>query len=252
MKNNFVITVPYYNSKWVDKCLDSIKTQSYKNFRVIVFDDSSTDGSYEKALKWLKDNGDNRFSIIRSDVNGGSGMGGHIRAIDNSEAGPEDIIVNVDGDDWLADDGVLQHLNGIYNDGALMTYGQFEPVGKEYPPQCAKVPDTKTYRKSKLWKTKSYASHLRTFKKKAFDKLNRDDFIDPHDSSKYLQMASEMPLVFGLLEICGNKRSVFVDRIMYIYNNHNDINIMRKNPERQISNAQLVSEREPYKQQFEE
>lgn len=250
--NNFIVTVPYYNSKWIDKCLDSIKCQTYKNFKVRIFDDASTDGSYDVAQKWLNKNGDDRFSIFRSEVNGGSGMGGHITAIDSAPLDDEDIIVNVDGDDWLADDGVLDHLDKIYNKGALMTYGQFEPVGKEYAKPCAKVPDATKYRKSGLWKTKSYASHLRTFKKKAFDKIDRKDFIDPHDHSKFLQKASEMPLVFGLLEICGNKRAVFVSRLMYIYNNHNELSIMHNDPQIQIDNAKMVSERPSYTQQFED
>ena len=247
MRSNFFVTVPYWNSRWIEQCLDSIRLQTYPHFRVVIVDDASTDGSYDKTLAWLKKADDNRFSIIRNKVNVGSTTGGYIKAIDSAKLDGEDIIVTVDGDDWLSDNGVFEHLDNVYNSKkALMTYGQFMPVGGEYSQPCAKVPDTATYRKSGLWQGRSYASHLRTFKKKVFDKINRKDFIDPHDKTKYIQAGSDMPLIFGLLEICGNERSVFIDRVMYIYNNHNRLSIMYKNPKVQKSNAKVISRRPVY------
>jgi hypothetical protein len=39
----------------------------------------------------------------------------------------DEIIVTVDGDDWLADDDVLKRLNAVYSsDEIWMTYGQFQ------------------------------------------------------------------------------------------------------------------------------
>ena len=48
----FNIIVPVFNSeKFIEKCLNSIIKQSYKNFQVKVIDDCSTDYSYELALE---------------------------------------------------------------------------------------------------------------------------------------------------------------------------------------------------------
>ena len=44
------IVIPNYNgNKYLKKCIDSIYTQTYSNFRIIIIDNGSTDSDY----KWL-------------------------------------------------------------------------------------------------------------------------------------------------------------------------------------------------------
>jgi len=235
--------------EWIDKCLDSIRSQDYKEFQVVIVDDGSTDGTYERILDWLKEAADERFSVIRNDVNLGSPIGSIIKAIDSVEMDEDDVIVNVDGDDWLPSNDVFAHLNQVYcSTDALMTYGQFAPASKAYANICAKVPDTATYRRSGIWFKKMYASHLRTYKKKAFDAIKREDFLDLYDKSKYMQFAGDMVLLFALLELCGNSRSVFIKKIMYIYNDENSLSEMHLDPELQMKYARLISERGSYEE----
>jgi glycosyltransferase involved in cell wall biosynthesis len=55
--------VPVYNSeKTVIRCITSIKSQSYKDFEVILVNDGSTDNSLNILKEWIKD--DSRFSLI--------------------------------------------------------------------------------------------------------------------------------------------------------------------------------------------
>ena len=57
------VVVPTFNSmKYVDQCLDSVLAQTYDDMEVIVYDNESTDGTYEH-LKSRKDEGEN-FELI--------------------------------------------------------------------------------------------------------------------------------------------------------------------------------------------
>ena len=58
MKNNqiniqaSVIVVNFNNEKYVNRCLNSLHKQNYKNFEIIFVDDSSTDNSIISANKF--------------------------------------------------------------------------------------------------------------------------------------------------------------------------------------------------------
>ena len=61
------IIIPAYNeSSTLRKCLDSIKNQDYKNFKVIVVDDCSKDGTSTIVKEY-------GYEVIRLENNSGSG-----------------------------------------------------------------------------------------------------------------------------------------------------------------------------------
>lgn len=65
------LVVPVYNmGNKIDKCVQSLVAQTYKNIEIILIDDGSTDNSFENCLK-LKDK-DNRIKVYRTE-NQGSG-----------------------------------------------------------------------------------------------------------------------------------------------------------------------------------
>ena len=52
-KPKFSIIVPVYNTeKYVKRCLDSIKSQSFKDYEVIIVNDGSTDNSSDTISKY--------------------------------------------------------------------------------------------------------------------------------------------------------------------------------------------------------
>lgn len=55
MKNQISIIIPVYNSeKYIEKCLNSVLNQSYKNLEIICINDGSTDNSEEIIKKYKK------------------------------------------------------------------------------------------------------------------------------------------------------------------------------------------------------
>ena len=63
------IIVPIYNSeKYIDKCIESVVHQTYKNLEIILVDDGSIDNSGKKCDEWARK--DNRIKVIHKE-NGG-------------------------------------------------------------------------------------------------------------------------------------------------------------------------------------
>ncbi len=91
----FSIIVPVYNVKpYLQQCLDSILSQTYKNFEVIVVDDGSTDGSSDICDEYLVDE---RVRVIHKQ-NGGlvSARKAGIKEVSG------DYVCFVDSDDYIA------------------------------------------------------------------------------------------------------------------------------------------------------
>ncbi len=63
------VVIPVYNvEKYIDKCVDSIINQTYKNLEIILVDDGSTDRSGQKCDEWAKI--DSRIKVLHKQ-NGG-------------------------------------------------------------------------------------------------------------------------------------------------------------------------------------
>ena len=92
------VIVPIYNSEpYLEKCLSSIKNQTYSNIEIIMIDDGSVDCSSSICEKYLKD--DQRFVYIRQDNAGVSAARNHGLRIAKG-----DYIGFCDSDDWLEPD----------------------------------------------------------------------------------------------------------------------------------------------------
>ena len=59
------IIIPVYNSeKYIRKCLNSIRNQTYKNYEVIVLNDGSKDNSLAELKKYKQEFQDFNLMII--------------------------------------------------------------------------------------------------------------------------------------------------------------------------------------------
>lgn len=65
-----VITLNWNGKKWIDLCLSSLLKLNYSNYKVLMVDNNSVDGSYEHVIKNYKD-----IDIIRNDKNLGYSKG---------------------------------------------------------------------------------------------------------------------------------------------------------------------------------
>ncbi len=92
-----VIIIIYNVKKYLQKCVNSIRNQSYKNLDIILVDDGSTDGSDQLCDLLAKE--DQKIKVVHKE-NGGLVSA---RQAGISVASGE-YVAFVDGDDWVDDD----------------------------------------------------------------------------------------------------------------------------------------------------
>lgn len=96
------VIIPCYNvSKYVDRCIQSLVSQSFgiDNIEIICVDDVSTDNTVEKLLQWEQKYPDN-IIVVRSGTNGRQGAARNIGLSYASCA----WVAFVDSDDWVEPD----------------------------------------------------------------------------------------------------------------------------------------------------
>ena len=93
--NMISIVIPVYNTeKYLERCINSILTNTYKNIEVICVDDGSTDNSLSCLQKMAER--DNRLVIISQENQGVSVARNTGMALVTGE-----FVVFVDSDDWI-------------------------------------------------------------------------------------------------------------------------------------------------------
>ena len=112
------VIVPIYNEEsYVNRCIESIVNQTYKNLQIILVNDGSTDNSGKICDDWAKK--DCRIKVCHKSNRGL--VNSRKRGVMLSEG---DYIVHVDSDDWIEPEMYAQMLTlAIENDADIVTSG---------------------------------------------------------------------------------------------------------------------------------
>jgi glycosyltransferase involved in cell wall biosynthesis len=217
--NKFCVITAVYNAKdFIERCIMSVLSQTYRNFTYTVIDDCSTDGTSDIIKELHEQNAtNNNFNFYRNEIRVTSPLANFVKGIELSPGDREDIIVTVDGDDWLAHENVFVKLDEIYQDPDVwLTYGSFLSASGKLDDYCHPITDTRNYRK-----TTRTTGHLRTLKRKLFNKIDKNDLrkADGDYYNKYNDTAYMYPAV----EMAGTKHIRLIPDILYIYNDQNPL-----------------------------
>lgn len=208
--NHFKIITPTYNSaRWIEKCILSVKNQTYIDYQQIIIDDNSTDDTIKTVEKVIAK--DNRFVLIKNKERVGVPLN-HKKGIEISSAKSENIIVHLDGDDWFYDSLTLDKVNEIYEkEDCWLTYGSYVTTNGDLgiAKECTINPRDAAIRG---WPF----SHLRTFRRHVWDHLTDSDFIDSHGNP--YRVAADVVILVPILERIGYSRVKFVETILMVYN----------------------------------
>ena len=208
--NKFIIFSAGWNSKdYVEKHINSIKNQTYKNYVHVVVDDCTNDGTYDilKSMEYPQ------LHIHRNETNK-KWIYNAVTYLNKHIESDEDIIAIVDLDDWLFHDKVLEQLNNIYRtENVWLTYGSYEAEGKYSEIYSEEELKEKNFRKIQ-WKFR----HLRTFKAFLWNNINKEDLKYNGDWPPYTY---DKAIGFPLLEMCPAYKIRHIPEINYYYNTEN-------------------------------
>lgn len=222
---HFVIVITSYNNQqWYLKNIMSACGQEYDNFEIIFTDDCSPDKTGDLVEEFLENNPPRcKITLIKNHTRCGAFQNIY-RSI--SRCKPNDIVVSLDGDDWLANNQVLSHLNSVYaNKNVWMTHGQFLMYpgntvcdwAQKMPPTVVKNNAYRSYR--------NIPTHLRTFYVWLFRTIKLEDLL--HEGSFY-PVTWDMAFMLPMMELSGGNHA-FIDKILYIYNTGNPLNDYKTN-----------------------
>lgn len=123
-KPKISVIIPVYNvEKWLNKCVDSILSQSYENFEVILVNDGSTDKSKDICDSYSKK--DNRVRVLNIKNSGQS-----VARNNGLKKATGDYILFVDSDDYISDNNIFKKFVKILEesnyDFIYTSYCRFE------------------------------------------------------------------------------------------------------------------------------
>lgn len=246
----FVIIIPSYNNEvYVERNLISVLSQEYDNYRVIYIDDSSTDNTYEKVLTCIKEQDKmERVNLIRNETNR-KALCNLYHAIHSCR--DEEIVILLDGDDWLSNNSVLKELNRYYNDpNVWLTYGQYitypkyelgisrEPIFKAHL-KYGNLRKVGPFSKSTDW----FFSHLRTFYAGLFKKIKKEDLLY---NGEFFSSAWDFAILFPMVEM-AREHAVYIPNVLYIYNRETPYNDDKLRREEQYTLNLYIRSLPPYK-----
>lgn len=100
------IIIPNFNYEHtLEKCIDSVLQQTYKNFEIVFVDDISTDNSVKIAKELLKPP-HKVIELKQKRYNGGARNEAYLHLSDDV-----DYVYYVDSDDWLENNEVFEKIN---------------------------------------------------------------------------------------------------------------------------------------------
>ncbi len=241
------IVVPTYNTEqWIERCLRSISSQTFKDWECVIINDASTDstGSKIDALDFVKN--DERFSVVHNEVN--------VKALKNIVDGfnfldcpsnPNCIMMVIDGDDFLYSEKSLEIIGNVYvnHPQLLLTYGDW--IGYPYGDRSNCRPYSREVIVNNDYRTADFcASHLRTFKSRLWYSIRDEDLRD--DTGKYFEAGWDVAFMVPMLEM-AQERHAYVPWVLYCYNKDNPLSDFRVHAESQLSAVEVVKKKQKYK-----
>ncbi len=248
MSVRFKVVIPSYNSvKWIKKTLDSVARQTYSHYDVCVIDDASTEAGQREIIESYCQK--HPWQPLFRTTNHGA-LANIVEGIKQLNPNDEDVILLLDGDDWLYNRHVFAKVAAAYREEAVnMTYGQFITYPRWQKGFCIPLPNPAA-QSLDFREIPFVFSHLRTFKHKIWKHVREEDLQD--ESGRYFKTAWDLAILYPLLEMTGGKSCKFINEFLYVYNIDNPLNDCVAHAQLQAKTADFIRKKKRYPRLFDQ
>lgn len=216
-----IVTCSFNNSLFAEKNLQSVSTQKGPPFTFIYVDDHSSDDTatiVQKSLETFPAQITTHFIQNKSRKGALANLYMVIHTLP-----PEEVVLILDGDDFLAQEDVVSTLLSYYQKGAWLTYGSY----LDYPQMIwghFSLPIPNEVLHQGLVRTLPWvAAAPRSFYAGLFQRIKKKDL---QDNGQFLQVAYDAAIMFPLMEM-AQERAIFVHKPLYLYNTENTLSDFR-------------------------
>jgi glycosyltransferase involved in cell wall biosynthesis len=209
----FQIVINARNSEnFVEKNLLSVFSQTHQNFHIIYIDDASADETFEKAIHFAKNQKmEDKITFIKKEERKSKLQ--NLYEIFTTFKDDE-IIINLDGCDFLSHENVLKDLNAYYqNPDVWLTYSKEinYPSYEKIEGKCFKDYEIKN---NKIRDNKVSISGLKSFYAGLFKLIPLKHLVY---QGKFIPAMEDLALFLPMCEMASS-HSLFIDDILYITN----------------------------------
>jgi len=222
----FIVTASFNNENNIEKYINSINIQNYPLYRICYVDDSSTDKTISLCKEYKESIFKNKMNIL---VNGSTKKQAYSKYRSYSLADDDEVLVFVDGDDWLFHKNVFHFISYLYMKypsnkitcGSFMTiFEKKEIIQKNTTTdktniEYTVVPLNYNCRQDKIWKY----SHLRTGYSYLFKNIPNEHL--QNKNGDWLESCTDVAEMYWALQQC--KQYIYIHNVLLCYNKDNSI-----------------------------
>lgn len=219
------IIVPVYNAgKFIDETIQTVRSQTYNCWELILVDDGSTDDGREKIEKWCKE--DERLRLIVQEKNEGAARARNT-GIENASGR---YIAFLDADDIWRPQKLEKELEFMEEKGAAFAFTAYEFADEEgyETNQWVNVPPTLSYKEA-LSRTVIFTSTVMFDMTKISKDLIKMPEVPSEDTATWWKILRSGYIAYGLdeeyvvyrrpEESLSSNKLVAIKRIWNLYRN---------------------------------
>lgn len=218
------IIVPIYKvEKFIEKCIESLILQTYRNIEIILVEDGSPDNSGKICDKYAKE--DDRIIVIHQKNKGVS-----VARNEGMKKANGNWIIFVDGDDFVPIDMVENLYNAAIEESCDICFGNYYIVTKE------RIKEKKYYdipQKSKIFTEEDKIILLRKCMENLgvpWGKIYKKDVIERNNIKFKPSLKRMQDSIFNLYVFKEARNIKFINKTVYNYRQFIESSCYKYNP----------------------